>query len=32
MGMKERVSLLNGSVIIQTEKNQGLRLEISIPT
>ena len=32
MGMKERVSLLNGSVIIQTEINQGFRIEISIPT
>lgn len=32
MGMKERINLLNGTLIIQTEKNQGFRLEICIPT
>ncbi len=32
MGMKERIHLLNGSLNIQTEKNQGFRLEICIPT
>lgn len=31
-GMRERVSLLNGSLSIQTEKNQGFRLEICIPS
>lgn len=32
IGVKERVNLLNGSLIIQTKNNQGFRLEICIPS
>jgi signal transduction histidine kinase len=31
MGLRERINLLNGELMIQTAKNQGFRVEISVP-
>ncbi len=31
LGLRERVNLLNGEITIQTAKNEGFRLEISVP-
>jgi len=31
MGLRERVNLLDGELVIRTAKNQGFRLEISVP-